>query len=91
VCLSGPEPTDKDLDNYIGSLLPEELMSVLQQGEFLLHEKVRVALRIKGTDGPQVDELNVSHSPLPRLTMEIKPVKYFGTSITPQDAVQQTQ
>lgn len=49
---SGPEPTDKDLDNFVGSLLPEELMSVLQQGEFLLHEKVRVALRVKQSVSP---------------------------------------
>jgi hypothetical protein len=76
------------LDNYIGSLLPEELMSVLQQGEFLLHEKVRVALRVKGSESLHVDELNVSHSPFPRMTMEIKPVKYIGTSNTSQDAVQ---
>jgi hypothetical protein len=88
VCLSGPEPSDKDLDNYIGSLLPEELMSVLQQGEFLLHEKVRVALRVKGSESLHVDELNVSHSPFPRMTMEIKPVKYIGTINTSQDAVQ---
>ena len=60
---------------------------MLQQGEFLLHEKVRVALRVKGTEGPQVDELNLSHSPFPRLMLEIKPVKYVGISNTPQDAV----
>jgi len=83
--------SDKELDHFIGSLHPEELMSVLQQGEFLLHEKVRVALRVKGTEGPQVDELNLSHSPFPRLMLEIKPVKYIGISNTPQDAVQQTQ
>lgn len=83
--------SEKELDHFIGSLHPEELMSVLQQGEFLLHEKVRVALRVKGTEGPQVDELNLSHSPFPRLMLEIKPVKYVGISNTPQDAVQQTQ
>jgi hypothetical protein len=79
--------SEKELDHFIGSLHPEELMSVLQQGEFLLHEKVRVALRVKGTEGPQVDELNLSHSPFPRLMLEIKPVKYVGISNTPQDAV----
>ena len=66
-------------------------MSVLQQGEFLLHEKVRVALRVKRTEDPKVDEPNASQSPFPRLTLEIKPVKYIGNSNTPQDAVQQTQ
>jgi hypothetical protein len=83
--------SEKELDHFIGSLHPEELMSVLQQGEFLLHEKVRVALRVKGTEDPQVDEPNLLHSPFPRLTLEIKPVKYIGNSNTPQDAVQQTQ